>query len=125
MIFIYPPTTLCLPSISISLYKVLKLLEDHKSYEEGEVREKGEKVESLLALYRQVENSGHRELNQIRGVATSLEWRWAQFHSNVEQRRKNLQLSLRFQENLFEVRNVYNVRNWVTLLCTCTYMYYT
>ena len=67
------------------------------------MREKKKKVESLLALYQQVENSGHRELNQIRGVATSLKWKWAQFYSSVEQRRKNLQLSLHFQENLFEV----------------------
>ena len=91
--------------IMIYMYaiQVLQLLSEHEEREEGEVAKVKEQVEALMASYQQVESSGHRELNQIRGVATSLEWKWVRFYSDIELRRKNLHLSLLFQENLFEV----------------------
>ena len=76
---------------------------EHDRALEGEVHRMREKVEDLMASYQLVESSGHRELNQLRGVASSLEWKWNQFENDMEQRQKNLQSSLRFQDNLFKV----------------------
>ena len=83
--------------------QVLQLLTEHDGTDDREVADMKAKVESLLDSYRQVETNGHRELNHIRGIASSLEWEWTRFYSDVEQRHKNLHLSLNFQDNLFEV----------------------
>ena len=74
--------------------------------DDREVADMKTKVESLLASYRLVEANGHRELNHIRGTASSLEWEWTRFYSDMEQRHKNLHLSLSFQDYLFEVRRL-------------------
>ena len=74
--------------------------------DDREVADMKTKVESLLASYRLIEANGHRELNHTRGIASSLEWEWTRFYSNMEQRHKNLHLSLSFQDYLFEVRRL-------------------
>jgi hypothetical protein len=86
--------------------EVLQLLTEHDGSDDREVAGMKTKVESLLASYRLVEANGHRELNHIRGTASSLEWEWTRFYSDMEQRHKNLHLSLSFQDYLFEVRRL-------------------
>ena len=78
-------------------------MSEHDGSDDQEVAEMKEKVESLLESYRIVEGCGHRDLNHIRGVASTLEMSWMRFYSELEQRHRNLHLSLEFQEMLFEV----------------------
>ena len=92
-------TLLSFPPLS----QVLQLLTEHDGNDDREVADMKAKVESLLASYRLIEDNGHRELNHIRGIASSLEWEWTRFYSDMEQRHKNLHLSLSFQDYLFEV----------------------
>ena len=67
------------------------------------MEEVGERVGKLLSSYQLIEVSGHREVNQLRGVASTLSRRWTQFRSDMERRESSLQLSLHFQENVFQV----------------------
>ena len=76
---------------------------EHDGKDDEEVTEVKKRVEALMESYQLVEASGHRELNQIRDIASTLELRWTRFHSEMEHRHKNLHLSLHFQETLFEV----------------------
>ena len=86
--------------------QVLQLMTEHDGNDDKEVDEMKAKVESLLESYGQVESSGHRELNHIRGIASMLEMNWTRFYSDMEQRHRNLHLSLQFQEILFEVTSL-------------------
>ena len=108
--------------ISLLTYctQVLQLLTEHDSSDEEVARVK-EKVDVLMESYRLVEASGHREVNQIRDIASSLEWNWTRFQSDMEHRQKNLHLSLNFHENLFEVLYI---RVFITCsLSQCLFMY--
>ena len=94
------------PIISLHplLIQVLQLLTEHDGRDDQEVIGIKERVDALLDCYHLVETSGHRELNEIRDIASRLELQWTQFYSDIEQRHRNLHLSLHFQEYLFEVR---------------------
>ena len=60
-------------------------------------------VEGLKARYSSVEASGHSELNELRGMAASLERQWNKFSKEMKSHSTNLDLSLKFQETLFKV----------------------
>jgi hypothetical protein len=85
--------------------EVLQLLTEHDGRDDQEVIGIKERVDALLDCYHLVETSGHRELNEIRDIAYRLELQWTQFYSDIEQRHRNLHLSLHFQEYLFEGSN--------------------
>ena len=62
-----------------------------------------ERAQDLRASYRSMEQSGHSKLNEVRGVATELEEKWAWFEEEMKHRLVNLEMALKFQRTLFQV----------------------
>ena len=71
-------------------YQVTALIEKHKHFEQSEVENIANHVEGLKARYSSVEASGHSELNELRGMAASLERQWNKFSKEMKSHSTNL-----------------------------------
>ena len=83
------------------------MIKEHNQFEQSEMSDLADRVEVLREKYQSVEASGHSDLNQLRGIAAGLEKQWETLEKEMKSRNTNLELSLKFQETLFQV--------WVTV----------
>ena len=75
-----------------------------EQFEQKEVVVMSEKVRQLQSLYKSVEEAGsHAFLNELRALNASLINKWEEFETSLAAHMSNLDLSLKFQETLFEV----------------------
>ena len=93
---------------TVTLYdvctQVKSLIAEGEQFGEKEVVVMAEKVRQLQSIYKSVEEAGsHAFLNELRALNTSLTNKWTEFEKSLTDHMSNLDLSLRFQETLFEV----------------------
>ena len=82
------------------------LIAEGEEFERNEVMVMSEKVRQLQSIYKSVEEAGsHAFLNEIRALNASLINKWEEFENSLATHMSNLDLSLKFQETLFEVIN--------------------
>lgn len=80
------------------------MIAEGQQFEQTEVMAISEKVRKLQGMYRAVEEGGsHGSLNELRALNASLTSKWGDFEKALESHMANLELSLKFQETLFEV----------------------
>ena len=82
------------------------MIAEGEEFERNEVMVMSEKVRQLQSIYKSVEEAGsHAFLNEIRALNASLINKWEEFENSLATHMSNLDLSLKFQETLFEVIN--------------------
>lgn len=80
------------------------MIAEGEQFERKEVMVVSEKVRQLLSMYKSVEEAGsHAFLNELRALNASLINKWEEFEKSLATHMSNLDLSLKFQETLFEV----------------------
>lgn len=83
------------------------LIANGQEFEREHVAAVSDKVGKLQVMYRAVETGGsHGALNELRALNSSLMGRWRDFEKSFQSHMANLDLSLKFQEKLFEVYNI-------------------
>ena len=88
--------------------QVKSLIAEGEEFERKEVMVVSEKVRQLQSIYKSVEEAGsHAFLNELRALNASLINKWEEFENSLATHMSNLDLSLKFQETLFEVINSY------------------
>lgn len=85
--------------------QVKSLIAKGEKFEREEVTVMAEKVRQLQSEYKSVEKAGsHTFLNELRALNASLIDKWEGFENSLATHMSNLDLSLKFQETLFEVQ---------------------
>ena len=88
-----------------SLEEVKLRLEECSVFEREKVAPVSQQVDRLRSMMEQFEDAGHYELNKLRGQWSQLDKRWKSFEDDMKTRMTNLELSLSFQDNVFEGSN--------------------
>jgi thioesterase domain-containing protein len=88
-----------------SMEEVEQLLKDFDDFEKKTMTPVSDKVVKLKEMMAHFEENCHYDLNRIRSIGSHLEQRWTSFESDVKTYKSNLNLSLTFQDNLFQGTN--------------------
>ena len=84
--------------------QVKSLIAEGEQFEREEMSVMSEKMRQLQSMYKSVEEAGsHAFLNELRALNASLINKWEEFEKSLATHMSNLDLSLKFQETLFEV----------------------
>ena len=91
-------------SLFLLLHQVKSLIVEGRRFEQEKVTLISEKVGNLQAMHAAIESGGsHGALNELRALNTAMMNKWKDFENNLQTHMTNLDLSLKFQETLFEV----------------------
>ena len=88
-----------------SLEEVRLRLDECSVFERDKMNPVSQQVDGLRSMMKQFEDAGHYELNKLRGTWSQLDRRWKSFEEDMKIRMNNLELSLSFQDNVFEGSN--------------------
>ena len=97
--------------------QVKSLMRDCRSFEDSEVVQFSEQVHKLETLYQTIEASGGQgTLNELRLLHSRMDNKWSAFERDFRRYMTKLELSLKFQEVLFEVSDGMRV---CVCVCVC------